>query len=365
MAVTATLRSAAAWYLDAWSVRDGMAFASRRGPGDRASGQSCVYLAVPGLEPEPTGNAAAALWADRAGFQPGLYDRERREIAFESLAQIREVVRRGYLAGGIGPDSAAAPVVPLPPGDGPDDGGLAESLAGLPEPADFPGGGWLLSRDDPERRESWLAEADHAEQLWRRLQAFAAASATMWLRRATSASDAEATLGGLVDWVLVLRQHGLWTTPDAFIAAWRGSHRSAAPAEFEWLLLDTGTTWLPDGVGADVPRLLYLAPCPLKAGWHREIRCIADKLLLAASAAGYFDHNRGMAELAPALLAAVATVGAHRRPWHRRRLDHPRELLSTALAWLRAQMPQVELPTAAADAVTDFAWQQLERPRAG
>lgn len=363
--MTVDERTAEAWYLDAWSVRDGMAFASRRGPGERRTGRSCVYLTVPGLEPEPVPSTAAALWADRAGFQPGLYDFERREIEFESLEQIREVVRRGYLAGGIGPDSAAAPVMPLPPGEGPDDGGLAASLAELPEPPNFPGGSWLLSRDDPQRCVGWLAESDHTDQLWRRLQAFAEASATMWLRRANSLPDADAAIGGLMDWVVVLRQHGLWTASAAFVAAWRDDRRFDVPVEFEWVVLDTSIIWTPDGINADVPRLLYLAPCPLKPGWHRSIRSIADKLLLAVSATSYFDSNRGMAELAPSLLASVLTVGAYQRPWYSHRPRHPRALLSAALDWLRAQMPQVELPTAAADAVSDFAWKQLDRPRGG
>jgi hypothetical protein len=363
--MTAGEQAAAAWYLDAWSVRDGMAFASRRGPGERKAGRSCVYLAVPGLEPEPTTNTAAALWADRAGFQPGLHDMERREVAFASLAQIREVVRRGYLAGGIGPDSAAAPAVPLPPGDGPDDGGPAASLAELAEPPNFPGGGWLLSRDDPQRCQRWLAEADHADQLWRGLQAFADASATMWLRGSTAASGADTALGNLTDWVLVLRQLGLWTASTAFVTALLDKRRPDLPVDFEWLLRSTGITWALDGIAADVPRLLHLAPCPLKPGWHASIRSIADKLLLSVSVAGYFDHNRGMAELVPSLLASVLTVGAYQRPWHSHGPRHPRDLLSTALDWLRAQMPQVELPTAAADAVTDFAWKQLDRPRGG
>ncbi|MEU2200316.1 hypothetical protein [Isoptericola sp. NPDC019482] len=90
------------WHLDAWAVEDGRAFASRRAP-ESISSRSEVFLAVPDLEPVPVGGLATALRATRSGFQDGLRDDEGVEISFDTFEEVRDVVRRGFLAGGLGP----------------------------------------------------------------------------------------------------------------------------------------------------------------------------------------------------------------------------------------------------------------------
>lgn len=110
------------WYVDAWAVRDGKLFASRRAPG-ALTADLTIFLSVPDLEPVPVGRISTALRATRSGFQEGLRDDEGAEIPFTGIPQLRELVRRGFLAGGLGPGSPSAVAGPVPrPDRGPGPG---------------------------------------------------------------------------------------------------------------------------------------------------------------------------------------------------------------------------------------------------
>ena len=98
------------WYVDTWSVLDGRLFASVRPP-ESIQATSTVFLAVPDLEPIPVGRISTALHACRAGFQEGLRGTDGAEIPFRNLAEIRALVRRGYLGGGLGPQCGFASTV--------------------------------------------------------------------------------------------------------------------------------------------------------------------------------------------------------------------------------------------------------------
>jgi hypothetical protein len=113
------------WHIDAWAVRDGAAFASRREFNSREA-ENTVFIAVPDLEPVPVGRLATALSATRRSFQAGLWNENGVEIAFESLEQIAELVRRAFLASGLGFGGSAAP---LPGGERPAPGGSDEGSA--------------------------------------------------------------------------------------------------------------------------------------------------------------------------------------------------------------------------------------------
>src|SRR4051812_46889551 len=84
------------WYIDAWSVWDGLAFASER-MADTIQSSATVFLSVPDLEPIPVGRISTALRATRASFQDGFHDESGSEFGFVDLEQVREVVRRAYL----------------------------------------------------------------------------------------------------------------------------------------------------------------------------------------------------------------------------------------------------------------------------
>jgi hypothetical protein len=123
-----------AWFIDAWAVHDGRVFASRRLP-ESISADATVFMSVPDLEPVPVGRISTALRATRSGFQEGLRtnDSDLAEIPFENLRQVRDLVRRAFLAAGLGPGSpagVAGPVTRPDRGSGPGRAFLAEEPFG-------------------------------------------------------------------------------------------------------------------------------------------------------------------------------------------------------------------------------------------
>ena len=102
----------ASWHVDAWAIEDGRAFASYREP-DATEAERTVFLEAPFFRADSVAHPAIARRAARSGFQDRLLDDDGREIGFETIEQIQDLVRRGYLAGGLGPQGG-------PIGDGPD-----------------------------------------------------------------------------------------------------------------------------------------------------------------------------------------------------------------------------------------------------
>jgi hypothetical protein len=101
------------WYIDAWSVIDGYAFASLRSP-DSLDAEVTFFVGPPYFEPEPIASLATALAATRGGMQAG-FRVEGAEVAFFSLQQIVETVRRAFRAGGLDIDGTpGAPAAPRP-----------------------------------------------------------------------------------------------------------------------------------------------------------------------------------------------------------------------------------------------------------
>ena len=100
------------WYIDAWAVLDGYAFASLRSP-DSIEASVTFFVAPPYFEPEPVASLATALAATRGHFQEGFRHGED-EVLFDSLEQVIETVRRAYRAGGLDLNRHAAHTVPPP-----------------------------------------------------------------------------------------------------------------------------------------------------------------------------------------------------------------------------------------------------------
>lgn len=130
------------WFLDAWNVVDGKAFASWRGaepPRFKAPRRKgSVFLAAPYFEPEWTSRPSTALAAWRLGFQPGLHEQGQAEIGFDNLEELREFVRRAYLGGGGGgmDPEGVAPILP-PEGAAPIKPELPEGPTPEPPPVEF------------------------------------------------------------------------------------------------------------------------------------------------------------------------------------------------------------------------------------
>ena len=126
------------WFIDAWAVLDGYAFASLRAP-DSIDAEVTLFVSPPYFEPEPVASLATALAATRGHFQDRFLDEDGREIAFPTLAQLIETIRRAYRAGGLDLDGGAAlPGVPTPREPG--------RAAGAAHPADLV---------DPEMEAVW------------------------------------------------------------------------------------------------------------------------------------------------------------------------------------------------------------------
>lgn len=98
------------WYIDAWSVIDGYAFASARPP-DSLEAVATFFVSPPYFEPEPVASLATALAATRGHFQEG-YRLGGDEVAFDSPEQVVEAVRRGYRAGGLDMNGGPVPRAP-------------------------------------------------------------------------------------------------------------------------------------------------------------------------------------------------------------------------------------------------------------
>lgn len=111
------------WFLDAWHVVDGRAFASRRLPEEPTNTaprtKGSVFLSAPYFEPEWTSRPSTAMAAWRLGFQPGLRGANGEEIGFSSLENLREFVRRAFIAAGGGGMNPAGSVI-VDPGPEPE-----------------------------------------------------------------------------------------------------------------------------------------------------------------------------------------------------------------------------------------------------
>jgi hypothetical protein len=110
------------WFLESWSVADGCGFAAYRNYSDGGAGgrdyhdppQQVIYLCAPHFTPTPAGYATA-LSAARGRFQEKFFDDHGTEVAFETLDQLIELVRRAYLAAGAGSNPPPDPTAPLGP----------------------------------------------------------------------------------------------------------------------------------------------------------------------------------------------------------------------------------------------------------
>jgi hypothetical protein len=120
------------WFIDAWAVLDGYAFASFRRP-DSLDTDVTLFVAPPYFEPEAVASLATALGATRGHFQEGFRGTDGGEVAFGTLGEVIEAIRRGYRAGGLDIDGTALPGVRTPPIE-PDGGGAAIQPAELVTP---------------------------------------------------------------------------------------------------------------------------------------------------------------------------------------------------------------------------------------
>jgi hypothetical protein len=366
------------WYIDAWAVRDGAAFASRRQPNSREA-ENTVFIAVPDLEPVPVGRLSTALSATRRCFQAGLWDQNENEIAFETIEQIIELVRRGFLAGGLGPGGAAAPAPGVRPGftGGSDSGPPPEGGAGGAKhyedaisSANAEGWHWKEAGSDIRSALAHLAEVATSQDdefpalssatrnLLKLCYSYAEAITIDWESRTLHSADPSDTKM-LLAWYKALVELGVWPGEEElsnFVtkhSCWAGINLT-----FAWFK-NTRFTW--PNVGDSLPQeLLSYAPCPRRGTWIDGLTRFSDKVMLPMCVADYFEVNHDLPELAPAVLGAMLVDSARfpARLLTGDRFTNAR--LGSALHWLLHEIPHINLPATVEQMVTDYAWGRFE-----
>jgi hypothetical protein len=353
------------WFFDSWAVLDGLAFASLRDP-DSTGAADTVFLSVPDLEPVPVGRISTALRAQRSGFQDGFRSEEGIEYQFDDLDQIREVIRRGYLAGGLGP-------VPAPLEGPPPNPFRGEPEAPEPEPMPSDGGRHyddeverlsletpafdLSGLSDNQYRESLLQDLfRESELLQRYLRAFSEATVFEYVRARHTEIHHPHPRATLLRWLQMLHGLDLWSfeTAQSFEMTWLYDHIS--PLYEPW----SSAYWEKE--------VLFRIPCPLREGWEHHIQSLGHKLFLPIVDRSYYTYNNKIPEFIPGLLGAMITVLTPDLAVSRRfRQFDLRRLIGRACEWLNGQLPRVPLSPAVEEELSRFAWNRIglnpERPR--
>ena len=373
------------WYVDSWAVRDGLAFASRRMRDDFRKTERSVFIAVPDLDAIPVGRVSTGLSATRANFQAGFRTQDGLEIGFKRLDEVIELVRRAYLAGGIGPGPIGAPVERPSPDVGPFDrlGGTPGNFSspavsgtnylenGLRALGDNIGwSGRAADVSDRGERDLHFDDLDNPKavtELFDYLRLFAEASLVEWMHRLSRMPYDEREVAMFLRWIRLLLATGLWDSAynvmNFMVRAKAGGGFRRLVRDYFHVELGHRARALPD-VALDArieESIIFQVPCPLRSTWNPNIRTLSDKLLLATSTLDYFKGNRGLPEFIPSLLASLAIVVQSHANISAVSLERRQTRLRSALSWLSDQMPQLELPTQAEWALNEFAWGELTR----
>lgn len=355
------------WFLDAWAVLDGLAFASKRSA-EQIDAEQTVFFSVPDLEPVPLGRMSTSLLATRFNFQQGFRDEEGQEIGFQSLEQVREVVRRGYLAGGIGPDAGGlippeSPVDVPPPDIPPNDvkyfyESTLDSQKTL-SPPNMYRLDWLADKGKRSTLIDTLGTSDALRAIYPYLRAFVEATLSHWFHYHSVYLTSPDRKNALSEWLRALVWIRLWNNPVWALARY-----------YDKLHLNS----VVDIVGGYLPipatltsSSIFAVPCPLRPGWDGRIRMLTDKVFLALSTKDYFQINSQLPEFIPALSAAMLITLPqsfsslrHLPATNEEELWETRALLvRKALGWLDNNLPQLALPDSAERVLTKFAWNRL------
>ena len=303
------------WYVESWSVTDGLAFASERT--DDGTVVNVVFLAPPYWSPVAVANVSTAWAAHRASFQRGFFDAEgENEIAFVSLAEIREVMRRAYLASGYGT---------FPTGEG----GEGGEIAPLPEGGGGEGGGGF---GEVAEQLSSVVNAHSRHALAHSLQTFyrhEAASSEMpdtllrYVYAQVEQAARRAETGGKPE------RHFLGALTRASFNAF-GDYVDRPPYPWRWWMMHRTNP-------SSVLMMIFRMPIQRHNG---RVETLGDHLALAASSREYLRSIRRPADLLPLFLGAVfICAGYDDAPWYRGPIRQ--DVIDDACRWLAANVPGV------------------------
>ena len=364
------------WYFDSWAVLDGQAFVSDRSA-DSIHAAATVFMSVPDLEAVPIGRISTALRAQRSGFQDGFRDLEtREEFGFDTLEQVREVIRRAYLGGGL------APVPSPPPGEGPLPSPFRREPGAAPKgPQSGNGGAYYdgavdrlftgelrdrfgdisdLSDVDKTTRNKVLEEIHRSTAMVEGLiEAFAMASFVELVQQNAGRLHLPGPRDLFARWIGMLYCMGLVNNQ-----AWRALEIDGTLKE---ALQDVERTRF---LSPFDKRILFAVPCPLrkisKDNWYPYIQTLGHKMLLPLVNRNYFKGNNELPELIPALFCAMVVVMTPELIISSRPALRPADqyrLMGRACEWLAAELPRVKLPDPVERELTKFAWGRLDKNR--
>jgi hypothetical protein len=326
---------------------------------------------------------STALAATRRNFQAGLYGPDGTEVAFQTVDQIVELVRRGFLASGLGPAGSAAPLPrggpPLPP----------EAIAerAMFEPLDLgpsPGGGAYFEnaiRDDhlvtwrtpgnpvnlALEHLGWLVQKlgeSVGPALQELIAAYAEATVIDWEQR-VGHEDNPTDAAMLLDWYGALHDVGIWTNGRSLADFVRTADLYWGRQFLDGWLAPIRRGEAGPGRAPSRRQLISHAPCPRRRGWGLGLSRLADKLTLPMCIGNYFDTNQHLPELAPATLAAMLMTDHRFPPASLSGSRYVDKRLNTAVRWLAGETPNVELPKMAEDLINDYVWSCMEGTAGG
>jgi hypothetical protein len=352
------------WFIDAWAVHDGKVFASRR-PAESINADATVFMSVPDLEAVPVGRISTALRATRSGFQEGLRtnDDDAAEIPFDDLRQVRDLVRRAYLAAGLGPGSPGAIAGPVP----------------RPDVGSGPGSAFL-GPESPGPQEPWtpvyLSAAGAPPDLDRAVSTVAQATILEWDRHLVTQEPEE--IRGLVGWLGALRRAGILGVggdpagspfPMSLLGLadqYGAGHLRAALQ----LILGSWEPGLPFDIGDRISGYwsrshLAVVPLPVAPGWPHQVRRLVDMSLLPVIDHRFWESPHLVTSLD---VASLVLCHAIRQPARSGRL--PGELSAAQAAYDRARPSIVrflgiELHTEAESVLAEFIDSCLAGPPTG
>lgn len=353
-----------AWFIDAWAVHDGKVFASRRFR-ESIAADATVFMSVPDLEAVPVGRISTALRATRSGFQEGLRtnDNDLAEISFNDLRQVRDLVRRAYLAAGLGPGSPGAIAGPVP----------------RPDVGPGPGSAFL-GPESPGPQQPWapvyLSETGPPPDLDQAVNTVAQATVLEWDRHLTTQEPDE--IRGLVGWLGALRRAGILSMagdpagspfPMSLLGLadhYGASHLHAALQ----LILGSWKPGLQFEIGDRISGYWsrsHLAVVPLSAapGWPHQVRRLADMSLLPVIDRRFWESPHMVTSLD---VAPLVLCHAIRQPARSGRL--PGEWSAAQAAYDRARpsmawFQEIGLPTEAESVLAEFIDRCLAGPTTG
>jgi hypothetical protein len=352
------------WFIDAWAVHDGRVFASRR-PRESISADATVFMSVPDLEAVPVGRISTALRATRSGFQEGLRtnDGDAAEIPFRDLRQVRDLVRRGYLTAGLGPEAPGAIAGPVP----------------RPEVGPGPGGAYLES-EFADRDGRWdlvyLHLSDPPYEIDWAVSTVAKATILEWDRHLLDQDPEE--IRGLVGWLGALRSAGILEMAGESAGSPFPMSLLHLADEYEAghlrkaLRLIRGT-WEPgypfeigDRISGYWSRShLAIVPLPVAPGWSHQVRRFADMSLLPVVDRRFWESPPGVTSLD---LAPLVLCHALRQPARSGRIPGEPSVAQAAyqraresLAWLK----EIKLPSEAESVLAEFIDSCLAGPPTG